>query len=155
MPPQETPSEVATTPEVGAVTKACLTAAEAERAIASLCKLVSYETVSGTAPSTGAYVDCSRYLVEELEGLGCLDNVHLLPEAPGHSPVVVAKWTGQDEGLPVVLLNSHYDVVPASAEDWTVEPFGGVRRDGRVYGRGTQDMKCVCMQCPLASAAQR
>ena len=39
MPPQETPSEVATTPEVGAVTKACLTAAEAERAIASLCKL--------------------------------------------------------------------------------------------------------------------
>ena len=146
MPPQETPSEVATTPEVGAVTKACLTAAEAERAIASLCKLVSYETVSGTAPSTGAYVDCSRYLVEELEGLGCLDNVHLLPEAPGHSPVVVAKWTGQDEGLPVVLLNSHYDVVPASAEDWTVEPFGGVRRDGRVYGRGTQDMKCVCVQ---------
>ena len=132
--------------DVGAVTKTSLSADEGERAIASLCKFVSYETVSATAPSTGAYVECSKYIVSELEGLDCLTDIHLLPEAPDHSPVVVAKWTGRDVSLPIVLLNSHYDVVPAASEDWTVEPFAGIRRDGRVYGRGTQDMKCVCIQ---------
>jgi len=132
--------------DVGAVTKASLSAEEGEHAISSLCKFVSYETVSATAPSTGAYVDCSKYIISELEGLGCLNDIHLLPEAPDHSPVVVAKWTGRDESLPIILLNSHYDVVPAAREDWTVEPFAAIRQDGRVYGRGTQDMKCVCIQ---------
>lgn len=47
---------------------------------------------------------------------------------------------------PVLILNSHYDVVPAALEDWTVDPFEAIRKDGKVYGRGAQDMKCVCVQ---------
>ena len=39
-----------------------------------------------------------------------------------------------------VHFNSHSDVV-APGMGWTVEPFGGLVRDGRVYGRGTCDMK--------------
>ena len=132
--------------DVGSVTQTALTSEEAERAVESLCKFVTYETVSATAPATGAYVECAKYIVSELEGLGFLSDVHLLKEAPAHSPVVVAKWTGTDESLPIVLLNSHYDVVPAATEDWTVDPFAGIRREGRIYGRGTQDMKCVCIQ---------
>lgn len=43
--------------------------------------------------------------------------------------------------LPTVLLNSHYDVVPASEAFWNVDPWAAVRENGRIYGRGTQDMK--------------
>src|SRR5205085_3315363 len=36
--------------------------------------------------------------------------------------------------------NGHYDVVPAES-GWSVDPFGGELRDGRIYGRGTCDQK--------------
>jgi succinyl-diaminopimelate desuccinylase len=39
-----------------------------------------------------------------------------------------------------VHLNGHFDVVPAGA-GWSLDPFGGVVRDGRIYGRGACDMK--------------
>lgn len=38
------------------------------------------------------------------------------------------------------------DVVPAEEAEWCVDPFAAVVKDGRVYGRGTQDMKCVGAQ---------
>src|SRR5207302_176871 len=41
---------------------------------------------------------------------------------------------------PVVHFNGHYDVVPPGA-GWTVNPFSGELRDGRIYGRGTSDQK--------------
>ncbi|CAF2340646.1 unnamed protein product [Rotaria sp. Silwood2] len=45
-----------------------------------------------------------------------------------------------------ILLNSHIDVVPVFEECWIVPPFSGEIRDGKIYGRGTQDMKCVGIQ---------
>lgn len=45
---------------------------------------------------------------------------------------------------PGLLLTGHADVVPVSREeqpDWVVDPYGGVIRDGRLYGRGSTDMK--------------
>ncbi|TDH68819.1 hypothetical protein CCR75_001409 [Bremia lactucae] len=58
-----------------------------------------------------------------------------------------ATWKGLDPTLPGIILNSHYDVVPAMAEHWQYEPFEAkVLEDGRIYGRGTQDMKSVCIQ---------
>ncbi|CAM9957466.1 unnamed protein product [Sphacelaria rigidula] len=58
------------------------------------------------------------------------------------------EWPGSKPELPRVLLNSHYDVVPAMAEHWDTDPFAAVKDEasGRIYGRGTQDMKCVCVQ---------
>ena len=76
----------------------------------------------------------------------CLDSIGILDESPDKSPVVIAKWRGIHEDWPVIILNSHYDVVPAAPEDWTVDPFAATRKDGKVYGRGAQDMKCVCVQ---------
>ncbi|MDR0399514.1 MAG: M20/M25/M40 family metallo-hydrolase [Treponema sp.] len=40
-----------------------------------------------------------------------------------------------------VLILAHYDVVPAEADKWTVDPFGAEIREGFLYGRGAQDMK--------------
>jgi aminoacylase len=120
-----------------------LTPEEAENAIKSFAKIIQYQTVSATAPDTGAYKECAQFLMDQLHSIPCLDNIHLLDEAPDHSPVVIARWNGSDESLPVILLNSHYDVVPAVQDDWKVPCFEGLRKDGKVYGRGAQDMKCV------------
>jgi aminoacylase len=123
-----------------------LTDAEAQAAIGRLCRFLQFPTVSSLAVETGAYRECAAWLTQQLEDARVFDQVFVLPEAPQHSPVVVALWKGRDESLPILLLNSHYDVVPADDKDWTVPPFEGLRLDGRVYGRGAQDMKCVCMQ---------
>lgn len=50
--------------------------------------------------------------------------VHLGPDAPGG-----------------VVLSGHTDVVPVEGQDWTTDPFAVTERDGRLYGRGTADMK--------------
>jgi aminoacylase len=123
-----------------------LTHAESEEAIRRFQEFLRFETISATSPSTGAYRECAAFLLAELRELDFLTDVHFLPEAPDHSPVVVAHWRGLDPSLPVLLLNSHYDVVPADVGAWTVPPFAAVRRGGKIYGRGAQDMKCVCMQ---------
>ncbi|WP_224338130.1 M20 family metallopeptidase [Haloprofundus halobius] len=45
-------------------------------------------------------------------------------------------------GRPTLVLNGHLDVVPAGDPDeWTFPPYGGVIEDGRLYGRGSVDMK--------------
>lgn len=40
-----------------------------------------------------------------------------------------------------VVLSGHTDVVPVDGQDWTVDPFRLTEQDGRLYGRGTADMK--------------
>lgn len=40
-----------------------------------------------------------------------------------------------------VILSGHTDVVPVAGQDWTTDPFRVVEKDGRLYGRGTSDMK--------------
>lgn len=52
---------------------------------------------------------------------------------------LIARHDGQRPG-PCVHFNSHTDVV-AVGEGWTVDPFAGLVRDGKVYGRGACDMK--------------
>jgi succinyl-diaminopimelate desuccinylase len=53
---------------------------------------------------------------------------------------------------PVVHLNGHIDVVPAG-DGWSVEPFGGLVRDGKIYGRGVCDMKAGIAAAVFAAEA--
>ena len=58
------------------------------------------------------------------------DRFQVLAASPGDGPLRL-------------LLNGHMDVVPAgSPELWTSPPFAPERREGRLYGRGSSDMKC-------------
>ncbi|HMA99054.1 MAG TPA: acetylornithine deacetylase [Wenzhouxiangella sp.] len=45
------------------------------------------------------------------------------------------------EGGGGVVLSGHTDVVPVEGQDWTTDPFEVTENDGRLYGRGTADMK--------------
>jgi hypothetical protein len=56
---------------------------------------------------------------------------------------VVAKIAGLDTSRPGLVLHGHIDVVPANAEDWSVDPFSGEIKDGFIWGRGAVDMKNI------------
>ena len=43
-----------------------------------------------------------------------------------------------------VVLSGHTDVVPVDGQDWATDPFQVMEKDGRLYGRGTADMKGFC-----------
>jgi putative selenium metabolism hydrolase len=56
---------------------------------------------------------------------------------------VVGEIRGTRSG-PSVLFDGHIDTVEvADGPDWSRPPFGGVIQDGRIYGRGADDMKCA------------
>jgi succinyl-diaminopimelate desuccinylase len=64
---------------------------------------------------------------------------------------------GRREGRaarPCIHLNGHFDVVPPG-DGWTHDPFGGVVRDGRLYGRGASDMKSGLAAAAFAVEAIR
>jgi len=62
-------------------------------------------------------------------------------------PVVIIKWLGSQPELPSIILNSHMDVVPVFRDKWTYDPFAAdIDEEGRIFARGTQDMKSVGTQ---------
>lgn len=72
---------------------------------------------------------------------------HKTIEPVAKRPILLATWKGTEPSLPSILLNSHTDVVPVYANQWKHDPFGAHKdQDGNIYGRGTQDMKCVTIQ---------
>lgn len=61
--------------------------------------------------------------------------------SPGAEPVDNL-WARVGQGRPHLAFNGHVDVVPpGDTARWSDDPFGGVIRDGRLYGRGAADMK--------------
>jgi succinyl-diaminopimelate desuccinylase len=68
----------------------------------------------------------------------------------------ISSW-GPDDAGRTLLFNGHYDVVPVPDPDgWPHPPFGAEIHDGRMYGRGTCDMKAGIAACLGAvSALQR
>ena len=82
--------------------------------------------------------EAAAYVVGLLREVG-LEPV-VVESAPGR-PSVFARLTGADPSLPALCVHGHLDVVPANAPDWQVDPFGGIERDGCIWGRGAVDMK--------------
>ena len=95
-------------------------------------------------PPGEAYEPCARLIGDRLTRGGFEVEYIVAEGRPEHTSRyprvnVVGGRRGSSRG-PVVHLNGHIDVVPAGG-GWTVDPFGGMIRDGRIYGRGVCDMK--------------
>ena len=87
------------------------------------------------------YEEVVTFLVKQADSIGLDWRRHEL--SPG-KPILVISWPGLEPELPSVMLNSHMDVVPVFPEHWTHPPFSAHMDEERnIYGRGTQDMKCV------------
>ena len=103
--------------------------------------LVRFPTVN---PPGEAYRPCAEFIGERLRARGfAVDYVHAAG-TPGDSEQyprinVIARRQGAARG-PCVHFNSHIDVVQ-SGSGWSLDPFAAVVKDGKVYGRGTCDMK--------------
>ncbi len=64
----------------------------------------------------------------------------IVESEPGRASLV-ARIPGTDPAAGALVVHGHTDVVPAAAEDWSVDPFAGEIRDGMLWGRGAVDMK--------------
>lgn len=116
-------------------------AARRDELVALTQDLIRFPTVN---PPGEAYGPCAEFIGKRLSKRGF--EVHLIRArgAPGDCDAnprinVIARREGSRPG-PCVHFNSHIDVVEPG-DGWTVDPFSGLVRDGRVYGRGACDMK--------------
>lgn len=111
---------------------------DAEGVIAFTQALVRLRTVH--EPATGSSEAPAAALVaEKMREFGWEPMV--VDVAPGR-PNVIAVVDGGGGPGPTLAFEGHTDVVTeGAAEDWSVDPFGGDITDGRLYGRGSADMK--------------
>src|SRR5215212_1702422 len=101
--------------------------------------LVALETVNTGEMPTGNETVAAEFLRAKLIQEGIVD-VEILGRTPERGNLI-ARLPGSS-GHPRLLLISHTDVVPVGdASTWTRDPFGGEVVDGRLYGRGSSDMK--------------
>lgn len=91
------------------------------------------------------YEPCVEFLKRQAKSLDLTVTVH--HPANDKNPVVVMTWIGSEPNLPSIILNSHMDVVPVFPEKWKHPPFGAeMDDDGKIFARGSQDMKSVGIQ---------
>ncbi|HEX9292795.1 MAG TPA: M20/M25/M40 family metallo-hydrolase [Gemmatimonadales bacterium] len=98
--------------------------------------LSQYLRINTTNPP-GNEIAAARWLAVVLGRDGI--EARVFEPAPGKANLY-ARLAGDGSARPLILLN-HMDVVLASREYWTVDPFGGLIKDGAVWGRGALDMK--------------
>lgn len=100
-----------------------------------LTRMVQIDSTNPSlSPSGAGEAEIAAYTAGLMQALG-LDVAQFEPE-PGRVSVL-GRWAGAGAGRSL-LLNAHMDTV---AVDGMAEPFSGAIRDGRLYGRGAQDMK--------------
>jgi succinyl-diaminopimelate desuccinylase len=81
---------------------------------------------------------CAEYIHSRLKEFGF--ETHLVREPFTDRPQVVAIVRGKNDDT--ILLNGHMDTVPeGNHENWSVDPFSGIVKNGLLYGRGSVDMK--------------
>lgn len=97
-----------------------------------LAKLVSFNT-----ESQRSNLDLIHFCRDYLAGLGV--ESRLAPSPDGQKANLYATIGPQVAGG--VVLSGHTDVVPVAGQAWTSDPWTLTERDGRLYGRGTCDMK--------------
>lgn len=96
--------------------------------------LIRFDTIN----PPGHEEDCAHHLAEILEAGGI--EVQLERFGPGRVNLV-ARLAGGDGNAPLLCFTGHLDTVPLGAAQWERDPFGGEIADGRLYGRGSCDMK--------------
>lgn len=99
-------------------------------------ELVEINTVTATGDTARA----AAAVAARLRAAGFSDaDVRVFNPAPRKGNLV-ARLRGTGVRKPILLL-AHLDVVPANREDWSLDPFTFVEKDGYFYGRGTADDK--------------
>lgn len=100
--------------------------------VALLRDLIAFPTLSEVSN-----LDMIAFLAHRLEAHGA--RVEIFHDAIGHKANLFATLGPEVDGG--IVLSGHSDVVPVAEQDWTSPPFELTEKDGRLYGRGSCDMK--------------
>ena len=107
-------------------------------ALVWLAQLIQINTTNPPGNEQAA----AKYVAGVLEKEGIA--AELLEVAPGRSAVVARlRSSAISDPARALLLVAHLDVVGAERARWSVDPFGGVMKDGYIYGRGALDDKAM------------
>ena len=98
-----------------------------------IAKLVAFDTTS--ALSNLPLID---FVAGYLDGFGVTSEI--IPDPTGNKANLVANL-GSNPSSGGIILSGHSDVVPVKGQSWDTDPFEAIEKDGRLYGRGTADMK--------------
>jgi succinyl-diaminopimelate desuccinylase len=125
----------------------------ADEAVAFTSEMIRIPTVN---PPGDHYEACARLIGDRLADLGFEVEYFAAAGRPEHTTrhprVNVVGTRAGARPRPTVHLNGHFDVVP-TGEGWTLDPFGGLVRNGRIYGRGACDMKAGIAAAAFAAEA--
>jgi acetylornithine deacetylase/succinyl-diaminopimelate desuccinylase-like protein len=106
-----------------------------EKFIKDLVRLVKQPSVS--AKKEGLK-ECAEIVERMMKEVGL--STKIIPEKDGN-PVVFGEIKGK-KAKKTLLFYDHYDVQPPEPlEEWICDPFSGIIRDGKIYGRGVSDNK--------------
>lgn len=112
--------------------------AETYTSRAFIDRLIGFPTVSADSN-----LDLIDYARTYLESWGA--EIRLTRDASGKKANLFATLPGSSSGMNGgLVLSGHTDVVPVVGQAWTSDPFKVVEKNGRLYGRGTCDMKSFC-----------
>ena len=106
-------------------------AGELAETLAVLDRLIAFNTVSANSN-----LALAEYVETYLRDRGFA--VHRMPDPTGQKAGLYARIGPAGGGI---LLSAHTDVVSAEGQGWSRDPFRLTREEGRLYGRGTTDMK--------------
>lgn len=112
-------------------------------ALQILGDLIAFPTVS-----QNSNLELIAHINQKLDQLGA--RTHLTLDAGGTKANLFAT-IGPADTDGGVILSGHTDVVPIEGQDWSSDPFAATERDGRIYGRGSADMKGF-IACAMALA---
>jgi acetylornithine deacetylase/succinyl-diaminopimelate desuccinylase-like protein len=101
--------------------------------------LADYLRINTTNPP-GNEILAARFLKGILDKEGIEATILDTTELGGTHANLYARLKGNGSKKAIALLH-HMDVVPATASEWTVDPFSGETKDGYIWGRGAIDMK--------------
>jgi acetylornithine deacetylase/succinyl-diaminopimelate desuccinylase-like protein len=114
------------------------TAPDADRQLARAIYKEFVEIQSGF--STGATTPVAEAAARRLKAAGFPDSDIFIGGAIPKKANLVVRYHGTGAQKPILLL-AHTDVVEAKREDWSMDPFQFIEKDGFFYGRGTGDDK--------------
>lgn len=100
--------------------------------------LIRFDTTNWGGGRSAGEREAAEYLDAALTGLGLTTTVL---ESADRRTSVFTRVPGADSSKPALIVHGHTDVVPADPANWSVDPFGGVVKDGMLWGRGAVDMK--------------
>jgi acetylornithine deacetylase len=111
-------------------------------------RLIAFNTVS-----RDSNLGLIEWVRDYLQGFGA--KTRLTHDASGKKANLFA--TLGDSKKPGLILSGHTDVVPVDGQDWDTDPFAATERDGKLYARGSADMKgfigIILAQAPKFVAA--